>query len=108
MQVAATNSDEVAMKPKSIQILALVDQIVVTAGVEARQKNQILEIDIDPTLAVQADPQLVYSAVSNLIQNALKYTRENGKITVRAEAVGCRNLFTDRTATFASCVPIIF
>ena len=31
---------------------------------------------------------MVYSAVSNLIQNALKYTREGGKIQVRGTLVG--------------------
>jgi signal transduction histidine kinase len=76
------------VRPESVQILQLVDQIAVTAGVEARSRKQILEIDVDPSLVVQADQQLIYSAVSNLIQNALKYTRSGGKITVRAKLEG--------------------
>ncbi len=59
----------------------IVSQIFVTAEVEALAKFQILELDVDPELAAEADHQLVYSAVSNLIQNALKFTREGVKFS---------------------------
>ncbi len=76
------------VRPESVQILQLVDQIAVTAGVEARSRKQVLEIDVNPSLVVQADQQLVYSAISNLVQNAIKYTRSGGKISVRAKSEG--------------------
>ncbi len=61
---------------------------MVTAEIEARSKNQILEIDIDPKLIAEADQQLIYSAISNLVQNALKYTRPGGKIQIRGALIG--------------------
>lgn len=66
----------------------LVDQIVVTASVEAKSKNQILDIQIDPEIIIEADQQLFYSAISNLIQNAIKYTHVGGSIQVRGKVVG--------------------
>ncbi len=69
--------------PESVNLLLLVDQIVSTAEIEARIRSQTLSIQIDSSLAVEADRQLIYSAVSNLIQNALKYTQDGGKIQVR-------------------------
>ena len=65
----------------------LVDQIVVTAEVEARAKNQKLEIEIDPTLDINADQYLLFSAVSNLVQNAIKYTCRGGTIRIRGSLV---------------------
>ena len=80
------------MDPKvqveSVHLLQLVDQIVVTAEVEARSRNQRLEIQVDPNLVFEADQQLTYSAVSNLIQNALKYTHVGGKVQIRGSQVG--------------------
>ena len=74
---------------ETVQLLQVVDQIVVTAEVQARSnKIRILEIQIDPALEFEADQQLFYSALSNLIQNALKYTHAGGKITVRGNLVG--------------------
>ena len=70
----------------------LVDQIAVTAEVEAQKKNQKLEIDVDPTLVVEADPYLLYSALSNIIQNAIKFTPSGGKIRVRGTLEGARGL----------------
>lgn len=73
-----------AVKIESINLLKLVNLIYVTAAIEARQKKQILEVQIDPGLVVNADQQLLYSILFNLIQNALKYSRAEGKIQVRA------------------------
>lgn len=69
-------------------LLQLVDQIVTTASVEAQSKNQTLNIDVDPKIIIKADQQLFYSAISNLIQNAIKYSRVGGEIEIRGNIVG--------------------
>ncbi len=71
-----------------VPLLQLVDQVIVTAEIEARARKQIIEIQVDPNLVVEVDQQLIHSAVSNLIQNAIKYTRVGGRIQVRGKAVG--------------------
>ena len=76
--------------PEPIYLLQLVDQIVVTAGIQAGLKHQKIEVQVDPTLVFDADQPLFYSALSNLIQNALKYTHEGGKVQVRGKLVGDR------------------
>lgn len=69
---------------ESVNLLLLVDQIVLTAGIEARSKNQTLKIQIDPKLVIEADRQLIYPAISNLMQNAIKYTHKGGEIQIRS------------------------
>ena len=69
-------------------LLQLVDQIVVSAEVEARAKNQELLIDVDPALQIDADQYLLFSAVSNLVQNAVKYTHVGGTIRIRGRVIG--------------------
>jgi signal transduction histidine kinase len=64
-----------------------VDQIGVTAGIDARARKQTLEIDINPEVVVAVDQQLIYSALYNLIQNALKYTHVGGTVKISAEAL---------------------
>ncbi len=74
--------------PESVLLLSLINQIAVTAGIEAKRKNQSLEIQIDPKLTIDGDQQLIYSALSNLVQNALKYSRVGARIQIRGSSVG--------------------
>lgn len=64
-------------------LLLVVNQILVTAQIEAQFRGQTIEIQIEPSLVVQADQQAFYSALSNIIQNALKFTPPGGRIQVR-------------------------
>ncbi|OYZ19197.1 MAG: hypothetical protein B7Y39_12400 [Bdellovibrio sp. 28-41-41] len=73
---------------ESSNLLQVVDQILFTAKIEARSRHQTLDVRISPTLKFEADQQLFHSALSNLIQNALKYTRDGGRIQVRGSYVG--------------------
>ncbi|HUS29755.1 MAG TPA: HAMP domain-containing sensor histidine kinase [Kofleriaceae bacterium] len=43
-----------------------------------------LEVDIDGDATIDADRTLVMSAISNLVQNAVKFTHARGTVTVRA------------------------
>ena len=73
---------------ESGHLLQVIDQILVTAEIEAQSKDQKIEIKVDPALVFEADQQAFHSALSNLIQNALKYSHKGGKIQVRGNVVG--------------------
>jgi signal transduction histidine kinase len=66
--------------------LHLIDQMVVTADVEARLKNQMLKVEVEPGLEIEADQYLLFSAVSNLVQNAFKYSCSGGAVRIRAHS----------------------
>lgn len=69
-------------------VIDLVNQIVVTAEIDAGQRKQTITIDVDTNLKLHTDRQLVLSALGNLIQNALKYSRPKSNVKVCARAVG--------------------
>jgi signal transduction histidine kinase len=76
------------VKFESVNLLLLLDQIIITAEIEARSRRQVLELQVHPELSMEVDRQLIYSAIYNLLQNALKYTCVGGTIKIRGEAVG--------------------
>ena len=45
---------------------------------------------VEPGLRVRADEQLLHSAVSNLLHNAFKFTREHGKVSLKSFTVDGR------------------
>jgi signal transduction histidine kinase len=73
---------------EKISFFQLIDQVVVAAEVESALKRPRLEIEIDPALEILADQYLLFSAVSNLVQNAIKYTIPGGTIHIRGRASG--------------------
>ncbi len=69
-------------------ITEMIDQILLTAQGEARTKKQILTNQTVTAMEVETDRQLLLSAIANLIQNALKYSKSGGHIIVRAAPAG--------------------
>jgi len=65
----------------------LVYQLVGTSEAETHLKNQTLNIDVEAGLEIEADQYLLFSAVSNLVQNAIKYTCAGGMIRIRAHGL---------------------
>lgn len=68
----------------------LFDQIVVTAKMDARRRNQVLTSKVDWRIEIEADRQFILSAVANLVHNAIKYSRSGGEVFLRGMQLGDR------------------
>jgi len=83
-------------EPKSYRqrtrLFGLLSEVGVTAGFEARSRNLTLLMQGHSDLEVDVDRQLFVSALANLVQNALKFTKPGGTINVRTHEVGGRIL----------------
>ena len=76
-----------------VLVARLIEDIAIGATLDAREYDQKLTIEAgDLDVAVDADPQILTSVISNLIQNAFKFTRPRGRITLRAQTEGDRVL----------------
>jgi signal transduction histidine kinase len=53
---------------------------------DAERRRVLLRLHCDEGLVVAADARYLHSALSNLVRNALKFTREGGTATVRARS----------------------
>jgi heavy metal sensor kinase len=61
-----------------------IDQVFAESEPEARERGLQLIHDIDPSLCADIDPDQMKIAVGNLIDNAIRYNRPKGRVTVRA------------------------
>lgn len=82
--------------PTRHRIFSLFDfitEVKLSASLEARVKGCVLRAPyVDSKLAVDADRDLLSSAVGNLLQNAFKFTHDRSEVTLNAYAVADRIL----------------
>jgi two-component system sensor histidine kinase TctE len=70
-------------KNKPVELNAIVSEVAAKFFDRALQSNIDLGVDVQPVCIV-ADPSLLDDLLSNLVDNALKYTPAGGSITVSA------------------------
>jgi signal transduction histidine kinase len=66
-----------------IRLFDLFEQIAITARIDAAKKDQILDVKVNLEIVIEADRQIILSAIANLVQNAIKYTKRAGLIELR-------------------------
>jgi len=68
-------------------------ELQVSAAMDAKVKEiAFAVVPVDKELVVDADRQMLASAVSNLLQNAFKFSRRNGHVSLTTRVVGDRVL----------------
>src|SRR5687768_11845491 len=74
-----------------IPLAQFIGDVRISASLEAQSHGCGLAVSaVDPKLAVEADRDLLLSAVGNLLQNAFKFTGENTEVVLHAHASGDR------------------
>ena len=69
--------------PERFRLADALDQIGATVRHDVESRNLDFVVEIDRDLEIETDRQFLTSAVSNLVQNALKYTRPKSLVSLR-------------------------
>lgn len=79
-----SQSDEISYKPDYLQLHDIGNRTLEVYNALARMKKIDLINDIDPNLKVFADPNILMTVLRNLVNNALKFTRDGGMVAIGA------------------------
>ena len=80
-----------APRSERVSLLLFIEEISVAASLHAEYRSLQLTVEpVDPTLGINVDPPLLASALMNLLQNAFKYTRAQGRVTLRTRSENAR------------------
>lgn len=84
---------DAGMQVQRFSLADFIGDLKGSGDLEAAVKGCTLFVaTVDPQLAVEADRDLLFSAVGNLLQNAFKFTRAGTEVTLHAHAAGDRIL----------------
>jgi signal transduction histidine kinase len=82
---------QMKVRPESVPVRDLLDDLRIAAAMEAEAKGLVFTIPpVDGGLVVDADRQMLSSAIANLLQNAFKYTEPEGRVSLTAHAAAER------------------
>ncbi len=74
-------------QPITINIKETILKIINVLSHNAIKKNIQLDYDVDDKILVNADEKMLHSIISNLINNAIKFTRDGGFVKVTARLI---------------------
>ena len=78
---------------KRVSLARFIAEVKISAALEAQSRGCGFNVDaVDTGLAIEADRDLLSSAVGNLLQNAFKFTEQHSEVSLRAYARGDRVL----------------
>lgn len=82
LEWARSQTGKMDFVPVAFNLVDLVDETVSVAQTFANKKGVKLEIVTPAKMIITADRNMIYTILRNLISNALKFTPQNGKVTV--------------------------
>ena len=76
-----------------MSVAEFIDEIRISSALEAQARGcRFTVAEVDRSLAVDADREMLFSAVGNLLHNAFKFTQPNSEVSLLAYAAGDRLL----------------
>lgn len=106
LNISRIESGVVKVVRKRLDLTGVVKQAVDVASPQARLKNQEFVSQLAPVYQqVEADRDMIYQAVLNLISNAIKYTPEGGKVSVSVSVDERRNVVICEVADTGMGIP---
>lgn len=83
LTIARADAGQIKPERKMIPVLPFVRDVVSVLDVLAEEKGQDLSVDGDDTVHVEADSAILRQVLTNLLDNAIKYSHAGGRIEVR-------------------------
>ena len=87
LEWSKSQTGRLVFTPRDIEFKRILENSVGVLRSVANQKNIRIESDFDDDLILFADPQMIETVLRNLINNAIKFTPENGLIEITANRV---------------------
>ena len=81
----------IPVQHRLFSVADFITEVQLSASLEAKVNKCVLTVSsVDPQLALDADRELLLSAVGNLLQNAFKFTHPGSEVVLKVSAVANR------------------
>ncbi|MGE0526429.1 MAG: ATP-binding protein [Bdellovibrionales bacterium] len=96
LQISRLESTSMQLRHEPTDLNELVEKVVGQLRPLAEDKRQRLSLELEPMFSIEVDSVLIQEVIMNLIENAVKYTPNDGEIWVTTREVEDRVIFEVR------------
>jgi two-component system phosphate regulon sensor histidine kinase PhoR len=86
LELSAIEAGNVQVKPEQVELRAIVNDVVSLLGTKAAVRGIVVTNAVDREALVYADARRLEQMLTNLVDNAIKFNRENGQVTISFES----------------------
>jgi two-component system, OmpR family, phosphate regulon sensor histidine kinase PhoR len=90
LELTAIEGGNVQLRAVPVDLYELVADVCSSLAAKAAAQNVTLKNDVSPDVVVHADPRRLEQMLTNLIDNGIKFSRENGTVSISHE-LGARD-----------------
>lgn len=84
LQVTKVEAKDFKITKEVTDINEDIERVVSRVAPLANEKSIALKTDLEPMFSIEADTTLIQEVILNLVENAIKYTPEGGRVTIRS------------------------
>lgn len=96
LETARIESGEMVITPVPFDLSETAIQVLLSFEKQLEEKKIDVDVELKDFLTANGDRDLIYRVVYNLIDNAVKFVNEGGKLTIRSEVQGKMAYFSIR------------
>jgi two-component system phosphate regulon sensor histidine kinase PhoR len=97
LELSAIEAGTIQVKPEQVRLQHIVNDVFTSLHGGASAHNVMLENKVNGNVQVTADPKRLEQMLTNLVDNAIKFNREGGRVTIRHENGGRDRIFVEDT-----------
>ena len=85
LELSAIEAGNVPVSAEPVELHAIVDEVIASLANKASEQSVIISNNVAPEATVYADARRLEQMLTNLVENAIKFNRENGSVIIRFE-----------------------
>ncbi|HEX9730679.1 MAG TPA: ATP-binding protein [Thermoanaerobaculia bacterium] len=86
LDAKAIEAGKVTLRRRPVAVEAIVEEALPVARLAAEDKRIVLDVDVEAGLEIEADPQRLGQAITNLLLNAVKFSKAGSRILLQSKA----------------------
>ncbi|MEJ7616117.1 MAG: ATP-binding protein [Pyrinomonadaceae bacterium] len=90
LELSAIEAGTVRVEPTHVRLQPIVNDVIAALATRSDARRLSVQNTVAPDVFIFADPRRLEQMLTNLVDNAIKFNREGGSVSISHEAAGAR------------------